>query len=124
MRGGSEVYAVHAREYFTLDVRDEIAGWAARDDGHLVPRPADRRQGLHQLQFAAFVGAGQDLDGRSRLRLVAAGPRLPDLDGRRARAVELAPQRLRGVDVDLALGAGGAVGQELEAVLADFDRVA
>ena len=63
------------------------------------------------------------LDRRGGRDVFAAAAGLLDLDRRRARAVELAPQRLRGVDVDFALVAGGAVGQELQAVLADLDRV-
>jgi len=85
-------------------------------------RAADRCQRLHQLQFTASLAPLRILIERPRVH--PHRTRLANLDRGRARAVELALQRLRGVDVDFALGAGGAIGQELESVLADFNGVA
>ena len=89
-------------------MRDEVAGRPASDDGDLVSWSADRGQRFHQLQFAAFVGAVKDLDRCGGWRVLAS-TWLADLDRCRTGSVELALQRLRGIDIDLALGAGRAV---------------
>ena len=73
VRGRTEVGAVDSREHLALDMRDEVAGWPARDHGDLVAGTADGRERLYRRQFAARIGAAQDLDYRCAAEAAAAG---------------------------------------------------
>ena len=122
MCGGTEVDAVDAEAYH-LDMRDEVAGRPTRDNRELDGQ--DSRSSSAPLRVAVRPSLAPIrilIDARVAGRLRRSRP-AGESESSLGRPVKLAAQRLRRVDIDLAFGAGRTVGQELQPVFADLERV-